>query len=98
MTQLSHNDLGKREYEFCPWDVSPWRPQLHYCMDMTAYFWSHSYRLYYKIPANKLRNENVIITSKRRFDAIITFWLRSVLAVMLANLIFCHDFKISCSG
>ena len=39
------------------------------------------------IPANMLRDEYVIITSKRRFDVIITYWLRSLFAGHLTK---CH--------
>ena len=37
----------------------------------------HTYeRLWNTIPANTERNENIIITSKQRFDVIITYVLR----------------------
>ena len=37
------------------------------------------------ILANTLRNKNVIMTSKRRFDVIITFVLRCVFAGMMSE-------------
>ena len=33
-----------------------------------------------RVPANKLRNKYVIISSKRRFDVMITYLLRAVFA------------------
>ena len=54
--------------------LATWSGNIETWMQKLALIWNKAY------PANKLRNKYIIITSKRRFDVIMTYLLRTMFA------------------